>query len=340
MILVTGGTGLVGSHLLYELTSSDYNVKALKRSTSNLSNLTNTFKQYTDNYHELLNKIEWIDGDISNMNSLNKACKGVNTIYHCAAMVSFNPEDKGHIHKTNIEGTSNIVNICLDNNIRLCYVSSIASLGNYTPETGDLIDENSCFNKDTPHSEYSYSKFLSEEVIWKGVAKGLNTVIVNPSVILGFGHWNTGSSKLITTVAKGLTFYTKGMTGYVDVRDLCKAMHSLTKSGIKSERFILNGGNYTYQDLFSTIAEELGQKAPQYYASKFITCLGWRLAKLSNIFSDKKASLTKETARSSHNISKYNGHKITNFISNFSYTPFKQTIKDICKSYKMQEFND
>jgi len=337
MILVTGGSGLVGSHLLYELTSSGFKVKALKRSTSDLSNLKKTFKIYNSNYKELLNKIEWIDGDVSNTESLREACKGVKTIYHCAAIVSFNPEDKEKIHNINIEGTSNIVNLCIENSIRLCFVSSIATLGNFTSSP---INENSHFNKNTPHSEYSYSKFLSEEIIWKGVDRGLNTVIVNPSIILGFGHWNTGSSKLITTVANGLAFYTKGMTGYIDVRDLCRAMHLLADSDIKSERFIINGGNFTYQELFSQIAKGLNLDAPKYYASPLLTGIGWRIAKLKTKLSGKKASLTKETARSSHNISKYDGSKITNFIKNFSYTPFEQTIMDICKAYKVQEFND
>lgn len=337
MILVTGGSGLVGSHLLYELTSSGCKVKALKRSSSNLSNLINTFRTYNSNYKELLSKIEWIDGDVSDINSLTEACKGVKTIYHCAAIVSFNVEDKEKIHNINIQGTSNIANLCIKNNIRLCFVSSIASLGNFTSTP---IDENSHFNKNTPHSEYSYSKFLSEEVIWKAIKRGLNSVIVNPSVILGFGHWNTGSSKLITSVANGLAFYTKGKTGYIDVRDLCKAMHLLTNSSIKSERFIINGGNFTYKELFSQIAKGLNIDAPKYYASPLLTGIGWRIAKLTAKLNGKKASLTKETARSSHNTSIYDGSKITRSIKDFSYTPFEQTIIDICKAYKMQEFND
>jgi len=337
MILVTGGTGLVGSHLLYELTSSGFNVKALKRSSSCLDNIKNTFKIYTSEYHQLFKNIEWIDGDMSDSASINNACEGIDTIYHCAAMVSFNPEDKDLMHKINIQGTSNIVDLCIKKDIRLCYVSSVASLGNYVNKP---IDESSRFNPDTPHSQYSYSKFNSEEIVWKGVDKGLNVVIVNPSIILGFGHWHAGSSKLISTVAKGLSFYTNGKTGYVDVRDLCRAMHLLTETNIKSEKFILNGGNFTYRELFTFIAKALDLEPPKYYASPLLTGLGWRFAKLKSILTGKKASLTKETARSSHNISGFNGDKIQNFLPDFSYTPFYETITDICEAYKLQQFND
>jgi nucleoside-diphosphate-sugar epimerase len=341
MILVTGGTGLVGSHLLYELTSSDFNVKAIKRKTSNLENITKTFKYYTKDYQRLLDKIEWIDGDVTDKDSLSIILKDIKTLYHCAAMVSFNPQDKKIMQEINIQGTNNIVELCIKNKIRLCYVSSIASLGEYKYVKGkefqnDPVDENTSLNPDSPHSEYSMSKFHSEEILWQGINKGLNCVIVNPSVILGFGHWKTGSSKLIRTVANGLSFYTKGKTGYVDVRDLCKAMHQLCISDIKSERFILNAGNYTYQELFTLIAEELGLKAPKYYASPLITGIAWRIAKIKEIISGKKASLTKETARSSHNYSLYNGNKISMYLNNFQYTPFKESIKDICEKYKMQ----
>lgn len=333
MILVTGGTGLVGSHLLYELTSSGLKTKALKRSTSSLKNLINTFKTYTSEYKNLLNKIEWIDGDVNDKLSLGEACKGVSTIYHCAAMVSFNPEDKEKMHSINVDGTANIVEICIKNKIRLCHVSSIASLGDYKDEP---IDEYSCLNPNTAQSEYSYSKLNSEEIVWEGVNRGLNMVIVNPSIILGFGHWNSGSSKLISTVAEGLNFYTKGRTGYIDVRDLCRAMHLLTESNIKSERFILNGGNYTYKELFYTIAEALKLKPPKYYASRPLTNIAWRIAKLKSLLTGRKAILTKEIAFSSHNISEFNGNKITNYLQNFKYTALKTTIEDICEAYKLQ----
>lgn len=341
MILVTGGTGLVGSHLLYELTSSDFNVKALKRKTSNLENLINTFKYYTDDYQKLLNKIEWLEGDITDKESLKDNLKGLSTIYHCAAIVSFNPQDKEKIHDINIQGTSNIVDLCIENNIRLCYVSSIASLGEYKYVPGkefqnSAIDENTSLNLDSPHSEYSLSKYYSEEIIWDAINKGLNCIIVNPSVILGFGHWYSSSSKLFTTVAKGLSFYTKGKTGYVDVRDLCRAMHLLADSDIKSERFILSAGNYSYKDLFTLIAKGLNLNPPKYYASPFLTAIAWRLGKIKEVLTGKKASITREIARSSHNYSLYNGNKIKDYIKNFNYTPFDETIKDICQKYKMQ----
>jgi nucleoside-diphosphate-sugar epimerase len=341
MILVTGGTGLVGSHLLYELTSSDFNVKAVKRKTSNLDNLEQCFKYYTKDYQKLLDKIEWVMADVSDKDSLKDSLKDVKTLYHCAAMVSFNPQDKEIMKEININGTKNIVELCTENEIRLCYVSSIASLGDYNYVKGkefqnDPVDEFTSLNPDSPHSEYSITKFKSEEIVWEGINHGLNAVIVNPSVILGFGHWGTGSSKLITTVAKGLSFYTKGRTGYVDVRDLVKAMHLLAVSNIKSDRFLLNAGNYSYQELFCLIAKNLGMKEPKYYASPLLTGIAWRIEKIKEIFTGKKASLTRETARSSHNYSLYNGNKIKDYIYGFQYRAFGESIEDICKAYKKQ----
>lgn len=341
MILVTGGTGLVGSHLLYELTSSDFNVKAIKRKTSNLENLKQCFKYYTKDYQKLLDKIEWIEADVSDRDSLKKSLKNVKTLYHCAAMVSFNPKDKEKMRDINIQGTRDIVNLCIENDIRLCFVSSIATLGDYNYVKGkefqnEPIDEFTSLNPNSPHSEYSITKFESEEIVWNGINNGLNAVIVNPSIILGFGHWNTGSSKLITTVAKGLSFYTKGRTGYVDVRDLVKAMHLLTISNIKSDRFILNSGNYSYKELFSLIAKALKVKEPKFYASPFLTGIAWRIGKIKEIVTGKKSSLTKETARSSHNYSLYNGNKIKDYIYGFEYRTFEESIEDICNAYKKQ----
>ncbi|MGB5990402.1 MAG: NAD-dependent epimerase/dehydratase family protein [Marinifilaceae bacterium] len=341
MILVTGGTGLVGSHLLYELTSSDFNVKAIKRKTSSLENLKQCFEYYTKDYKKLLNKIEWVEADVSDKDSLKEALKNVKILYHCAAMVSFNPQDKEKMRNINIQGTKNIVELCTENEIRLCFVSSIASLGDYNYVKGkefqnDPVDEFTSLNPDSPHSEYSITKFKSEEIVWEGINNGLNAVIVNPSVILGFGHWNTGSSKLITMAAKGVSFYTKGRTGYVDVRDLVKAMHLLTISNIKSDRFLLSAGNYSYQELFCLISKGMGMKEPKYYATPFITGIAWRIEKVKEIFSGKKASLTKETARSSHKCSLYNGNKIKNSINGFQYRAFGESIEDICKAYKKQ----
>jgi len=333
LILITGATGLVGSHMLYELTSSDLNIKALKRKTSNLNAVKKTFKCHTNKYDQFFDKIEWVEGDINNKESIDNITNNVDTIYHCAAMVSFSKNDKELIHKTNIEGTKNIVDICLKKNIRLCFVSSIATLGE-TKNRYEYIDEYTPRKEDSIHSEYSISKYLSEEIVTSAIKKGLNAVIVNPSVILGFGHWQSGSSLIISTVAKKLPFYTKGRTGFVDVRDVCKAMKLLTESEITGERFILNQGNYSYKELLTLLAKHLQVRKPFIYASPLLTELAWRIGFLIKLIGGKEPSITKETSRSSHNISFYSGEKIKNYLQNFHYTPFEETIKDISNCYK------
>lgn len=335
MILVTGGTGLVGSHLLYELTSScNIKIKATKRKTSSLDNLIKVFKQYTKDYQPLLDKIQWVNADLQDLSSLEGLFINIKTLYHCAALVSFNPEDKQTIYKTNMLGTQKLVDICINKKIRLCFVSSIGSLGNYHKQA---ICEKDEFEANKPHSIYSWSKYKSEQIVWEGIKKGLDAIIVNPSIILGFGHWNSGSSLLFKQVAEGLKFYTKGTTGYVDVRDVAKAMHQLTISDIKSERFILNAENLSYKSLFRLIAKHLNKPKPYIYASPIITGITWRILYIISKISKKKPNLTKETARSAHNKSLYNGNKICNFLDNFEYREIETTIKETCEAFKTQK---
>ncbi len=335
MILITGATGLVGSHMLYELTSSGFNIKALRRKTSNLETVKETFKCHTDHYNTLIDKIEWVEGDINNKDSLEKITDNINTIYHCAAKVSFSKYDRELIHKTNIEGTRNIVDICIKKNIRLCFVSSIATMGD-AENPYKYITENTPRKENGIHSEYSVSKYLSEKIVTSAIKNGLNAVIVNPSVILGFGHWTSGSSLLISTVAKKILFYTKGRTGFVDVRDVCRAMRLLTESNITGERFILNQGNYTYKELFILIAQYLQVRKPFIHATPLLTELAWRTGAFIKLITGKEPAITKETSRSSHNISFYSGEKIKNYLPDFKYTSFEKTIQDICSCYKLK----
>ncbi len=338
MILVTGATGLVGSHMLYELTSSGYTVRAIRRKISKIEKVSNTFNCLTNDSQPLLNNIEWVKADINDISSLDKVTEGIDTIYHCAALVSFNKEDKELIYHTNIKGTENIVNICLKKNIRLCFVSSIATMGKVANKN-DFITEKSPRDNNSLHSEYSISKYLSEQIVISAINKGLNAIIVNPSIILGSGHWNSGSSLIISTIAKGIKFYTKGYTGFVDVKDVCRAMKMLAESNIKGERFILNQGNYCYKKLFALIAKKLGVKKPAFYAPPFLTGLVWRILFIVQIFTNKKPAITKETSRSSHNISFYSGEKIKKFLPEFEYTNFEETIDRICTCYRIYQTN-
>ncbi|BAX80248.1 NAD-dependent epimerase/dehydratase family protein [Labilibaculum antarcticum] len=332
MILVTGGTGLVGSHLLFDLLSKGNKVRALKRENSNIEFVRTTFTYYSNNANELFKSIEWIDGDMMDPFSLEDALKDIEDVYHCAALVSFQKENRKNMQDINVEGTRNLINACLEANIRkFCMISSVAALG--SPEEGEnSVTEKTPWSPEEKRSGYSASKFRSELEVWRGIEEGLNAVIVNPSIILGPGQWDKGSSLLFKTVAKGLKYYTKGITGYVDVRDVSRSMIELMESDVVNERFILNSDNCSYEIIFKTIAKYLGIASPQKYAGRKLTELAWRLAYLKTIFLFKPAVLTKETARASHNIKYYSNRKIKEAL-NFEFIPVEKSIEDTLKHY-------
>ncbi len=332
MILVTGGTGLVGSHLLFDLLSKGEKVRALKRNSSNVEMVRTTFAYYSDKADELFDKIEWFDGDMLDPFSLEDALIGIEDVYHCAALVSFKKDDHKNMQDINVEGTRNIVNACLETDIRkFCMVSSIAALG--SPEEGeDTVNEKTAWSPEEKRSGYSISKFNSELEVWRGIEEGLKAVIVNPSIILGPGQWDKGSSQLFTTVAKGLQYYTKGITGYVDVRDVSRSMLALMESNIENERYILNGADCSYEFIFKAIAKQLGIAGPQKYANRKLTEIGWRMAYLQKIFLFKQPSLTKETARAAHNVKYFSNQKIKEALD-FDFIPIGKSIRDTLMHY-------
>ena len=332
MILVTGGTGLVGSHLLFDLVSKGKKVRALKRASSNTELVRKTFSFYSQQADDLYDSVEWFDGDMLDPDSLEEALKDVVDVYHCAALVSFRKEDKKNMLDINVEGTRNLVNSCIEAKIRkFCMVSSIAALG--SPEEGeDTVTESTPWSPEEKRSGYSVSKFKSELEVWRGVEEGLKAVIVNPSIILGPGQWDKGSSLLFSTVANGLKYFTRGITGYVDVRDVSKSMFELMESDIANERFIINGDDCTYEFIFKTIAKYLGIEGPTKYASPKMTEIGWRVAYLQKIFLFKQPGFTKETARASHNIKHFSNQKIKEAL-NFEFIDIEKSIKDTVQHF-------
>lgn len=329
MIFVTGGTGLIGSHLLFKLVSAGNNVKALKRKTSNLSQVLKTFSWYSENPQELFNKIEWTDGDLLDYFGLEQLLAGVKEIYHCAAIVSFDEKEQKQMIRNNVEGTANLINAALENGVKkLCHVSSVSALGKNPNDYP--VDELTNWTPSKKVTGYSQSKFFSETEIWRGIEEGLDAVIVNPSIVLGPGNWDSGSSKLFKSVWDGLNFYTKGVTGYVDVKDVTKAMVLLMDrenfETCKNQRFLLSAENLSYKELFFTIADALGKPRPKHYASPVITELGWRATALFRLFSKNSPALSRETAAAAHSKTRFDGSKISRFLP-FEYTPVSESIK-------------
>lgn len=332
MNLVTGGTGLLGSHLLYSLVKAGEKVRAIKRRSNNLETVRKLFEYYSPGEKELFGKIEWVDGDILDVFSLEEAMLGVDWVYHCAAMVSFSPKDADEMLKINGEGTANVMNMAIEKGIKkVCHVSSIASLGRET-STG-LIDEE-CWWKDAPgNSNYAKSKYASEREAWRAAEEGLNVVIVNPSIIIGPGNWEKGSSKMFQTSARGLKYYSEGTSGFVDVRDVVKFMMKLMESNITKQRFLLNGGNSSFRDFFDRIHDNFGVKRPGVKAGMFLTELAWRMDTFRSFISGGSPLITKESARSAHNKYSFSNKKIKEAFS-MDFIPVNQMIDDTCKAYK------
>jgi nucleoside-diphosphate-sugar epimerase len=334
MILVTGGTGLIGSNLLYELSLKNDRIRAIKRPASDIRNVLKIFGYYSENPETLFKKIEWVDADIGDYIALFEAFENVDRVYHCAGMISYNRRIRKKLFETNVTGTANVVNIGLERNVKkLCHVSSIASFGEY--DGIKPIDEKTRWNPGNISSLYSLSKLKAEMEVWRGIAEGLEGIIVNPSVVLGPGFWKNGVGKAYSLVSKGMRFYTLGSTGYVDVRDVARIMIRLMESGISGEQFLISSENFTFKEILDLISASLNRRNPDIRASRFLTGLGWRISELSAFFTGKQPVITRDNMNISHKYNLYSGQKVRDVL-NYDYIPVKDSIQFLTEKYMME----
>ncbi len=326
MILVTGGTGFLGGHLLLELLKSDVPIRALISEKGDPTKVLSVWKHYMKDSRSMLDKVEWYAADISNKASLEPAFEGVNRVYHCAAIVSFNPGMKERMHEVNVLGTKNVVNLCMEKNVKkLIHVSSIAAVRSSI--NGEPAKETDGWPLKA-RSWYSKTKTMAEMEVWRGNVEGLNTVLVNPSVILGPGKWNTGSPRFFGVCYKGLRHFTRGITGFVDVRDVVQIITKLMGSDICGERFILNAANLSFEELFTKIANALNVKAPSVYAPPYLTGFAWRAEFVKHMLTGIPPVVTKQSARSAHLRQVYSSKKVEEMLD-YSFRPIDETIKEV-----------
>ncbi len=329
MILVTGGTGLVGSHLLYHLLLKNDSVKAIHQNTSDLLAVKEVFSYYSSDVDTLYNKIFWVEADLNDIPDLEIAFKDITHVYHCAAFISFDPKDYKKMRKISIDGTTNIVNQCILNSIhKLCFVSSIATLEKDIKK--DVIDESENWDNTKDKSGYAITKYGAEKEVWRASQENVDMVIVNPGVILGSGFWNKGSSSLFSKVKNGFPFYTEGITGFVDVIDVVQIMQKLMLSEVKNERFVLVSENITYKELFFQIADALKVKRPALRVSKTWSEIIWRFEKVKSTIFRSSPVITKYSSRSSQSKKIYSSLKIKSVLD-ITFIKITRTIQRVSK---------
>jgi nucleoside-diphosphate-sugar epimerase len=331
MILVTGGTGLLGSQLLFDLASSGKKVRALKRADSDMhvyERLFQPFPQYKNN-------VEWVVGDVLDLFSLEDALEGIETVYHAAAFISFYPADRNKMMKINVEGVANMVNMAMNKNVkRFCHVSSVAALG--PMNEGEVLDENTWWKTSKVNSNYAISKYGGEREVWRGIEEGLNAFIINPSIIIGPGNWKSGSTIIFEQIWNGLSFYAEGIAGFVDVRDVSKSAIALMEKGIKNERFIISAENLSYRYVFDSIAQAMGKRKAFFKVTPFLSEVGWRLEQVRSFIVRSNPIVTRELAMSAMMQCRYSNEKIVKEIG-IEFISIDKAIENAVRYFKMDQ---
>ncbi|HMX77913.1 MAG TPA: NAD-dependent epimerase/dehydratase family protein, partial [Chitinophagaceae bacterium] len=320
---VTGGTGFLGSYIIKLLVEKGYRVRAIRRSS----------KLPTWMDESVFKNVEWVEGDVLDVVALEEAMEGVEAVIHSAAVVSFLKKERKTMYQVNIDGTTNVVNVMLEKNInRLVYISSVAALGRTAG--GGHVNEERKWEESKINTHYSITKHKAEMEVWRGISEGLNAVILNPSTILGFGDWTTGSCAIFKNIQKGISWFTPGINGFVDVEDVAKATMQILESEITEQRFIVNGHTWPFKKLQETIAENFGKKKPTRAANPFLLGIAWRIEKIKSLLTGHKPLLTKESAKVACSQTWFENEKLLNALPGFTYRPLEETIKKACDQYK------
>lgn len=326
----------MGSHLLYHLLLENDSVRAIHQRNSDLNAVKRVFQFYVDDADRLFNKIRWVEASLNDIPELEKAFENVRYVYHCAAIISFASKDYQIMRKVNIHGTTNVVNLCISNQVdKLCFVSSVAAIENGAE--GELMDETDNWNNAIDKSGYAITKYGAEMEVWRASQEGIPVVIVNPGVILGSGFLQKGSGTLFSNVQKGLKFYTEGITGFVGVQDVVKVMMRLMASTVINERYILISENLSYKNVLFMMADALGKQRPKIRINKLISAWVWRLEFLRSKISLSTPLLTKYTAKSALSNHPYTAQKIKNEL-NFEFEPIKSAIERVARDLDSQTY--
>lgn len=326
-VFITGATGFIGSHIARTYLDNGHTVSVLHREKGGYGMLA-----------DVADRVTWHVGDILDIPSLEAAITAGIDVIHAAAIVSFVPKDRDRMERINVEGTANVVNVCLKAGVRkVGYVSSVASLGKPVAKGGKvddsvLITEEQKWEASPLNSNYAKTKYRAELEVWRGVAEGLNAVMVNPTVVLGAGDWSRSSLQLIKYVYDERPFYTDGLVSYVDVLDVAESLYRLMQSAVSGERYILNGGTIPYRTLLERIAAALGKRPPTVRVPPLLTRVLWPIEAVRSWLTGKAPLITRETARSASAHYRFDGHRIEQ-VTDCQYRPLSETLKRIAGAF-------
>lgn len=322
MVFITGGTGFLGAYIIRNLVEKGIAVRAIRRSAK-----TPFFIPAP-----IFEKVEWVTGDVLDVVTLHQAMQDADAVIHAAAIVSYHASDRAQMYQTNVDGTANVVNAAIENNIkRFLHISSIAALGR-TGKTAN-VSEDRKWEENKANTHYGITKHLAEVEAWRGFAEGLQGVILNPSLILGFGNWNQSSCAVFKSIYNGFPWYSTGVNGFVGVEDVAEASVQFLQSSIHQERFIVSAENRSFQDVFTAIALNLGKEKPHLKATPFLGEIAWRAAALKAFFTGEKPLLSKESAQNAHAKTYFDNNALLQALPQFSFTPLEQVIKESCIKY-------
>jgi dihydroflavonol-4-reductase len=334
--LVTGATGILGSHVALALLQKGRDVKALKRKGGDTNNLRKLFNYY--NADHLAEKITWVEADITDIFSLDGVLQGVDHVYHCAGYVSFSNKDRKQLFEVNEVGTRNLVNAALSQGVNaFCFASSLATIRN--PDIKGEMNEDVFWKSTGRESDYSVSKYNAEREVWRGMEEGLQAVIVNPGILLTPGFWNQSSSRIFPRCYKGNKFYSGGTSGYISARDAATIMIRLMEERHFDERFILVEGNYTYREIFTRIQGHFELPAPSIEAGPVMLRVGRVLLTILAFFTGKEPEISKAMIRSLQNRVVYSNKKLLRTL-NPTLVPVPEVIESICKQYLLERRNN
>ena len=322
-ILVTGGTGFLGAYIIKTLVEKNLQVRAIRRSIKVPFFIS----------ENIFDKVEWLDGDILDLVALDEAMKGIDSVIHSAAIVSFSKKNRKEMYKVNVEGTENVVNLALENKVRrIIHISSVAALGR-TSKTA-MVDEDKNWEENSNNTHYAISKHHAEMQLWRGFAEGLTGLILNPSTILGYGDWHQSSCAIFQNAYREFPWFTKGINGFVGVEDVAEAAVRLLLSDLHQKRFVVSSENISFQELFGLIAEGFNRKKPHREATPMMGEIAWRLELLKSMITGQKPLLTKETAKVAHSKTSFNNAAVLAALPGFSFQPLKDVIKKSCEKYQ------